>query len=81
MVPMKMFTQNDPLTDAEFDRMVKYDFGELDEVAPAYAVTNPQVAGVGVSGCRDPAPPCGTTCCCNGTSSTRASRGASGCSC
>ena len=36
---MKPFTQHEPLTDAEFDRMAKYDFGELDEVAPAYAVT------------------------------------------
>lgn len=37
------------------DRMVKYDFGELDEVAPAYACDHPQVAGIGISSGRDSA--------------------------
>jgi hypothetical protein len=36
------------------DRIVKYDFGELDELPLAYAVTIHKVAGVGVPGCSDP---------------------------
>ncbi len=35
------------------DRLVTYDFGELDEVSLAYAVTNLQVAGFGISSSRD----------------------------
>jgi hypothetical protein len=34
---------------------VKYDFGELDEVSLAYAITIHKSQGIGVSGSRDPA--------------------------
>ena len=37
------------------DRLVKYDFGELDEVALAYADHDPQVARIGVPGSGNPA--------------------------
>ena len=37
------------------DRVVRYDFGELDEGVSRLRGHDPQVAGVGVSGSRDPA--------------------------
>jgi hypothetical protein len=37
------------------DRLVKYDFGELDEIVLAYAIYDSQVAGIGVPGSGDPA--------------------------
>ena len=40
----------------DFDgRLVSYDFGELDEIVPAYAISDSQVAGLGISGGRDSA--------------------------